>query len=440
MNLDLILFRHGKAESGNAATEDLKRALTEEGKEELRKSMTHFRAFMKPNQEIHLWSSPLLRAVQTAEIISEEFGIAEILQFEFIGNGDYFDLNSELGLLKQPATVIIVGHDPYLSEWSKNIFGYQIPFKKGAAASFALRSLSPLAGDLECLISSEVPRPDPKKPLKEEYQKILTHCLSEVLKMKNLFLLRPEDPETAHQFRVKIRQIRSLISFIKPLLNQEDYGKVQDDLRNLANRFGYLREIDVLEEEWNTLIESRSDTFSDSTAFLSALKKERSNQQSQLQAQFGNSASSSVFNNLWVRLIEFPWENDSKKQILYAEFITARFKKWLSKARKELKKMEANDPKAIHSLRIRLKKLRYALTILEPALNKNNNRLVLNLKKLQDKLGIICDAQRDRIILKDLRLKYRKTSFHYESGVLEGYLISRAEQITKEIEKFGLDK
>ncbi len=439
MTGNIILFRHAKAEAQNTGTDDHTRALTEEGVEHLKNSVDFLRSVIRPNQEIHIWTSPSLRAVQTAEIISEGLGITDILQFEFIRNGDFSDLENELSILSPSKTVIIVGHEPHLRDWSEKICGYQVPFKKSAGACFPIHSQRPLSGPLNYMIQWKAPQLDREKPIKSECRRLLVFYLSEVAKMQTRFLQRPEDIETAHQYRVKIRQVRSLISFIKPLLNSEDYERIQDLLRDMAGRFAYLREIDVLMEEWSILAESHPDLPKIPTVFLSVLKKERIANQADICAQLVLEPTVESLGSIWAWIFGDAWDKDlldkdTATNKTYKDFVNERFDKWLRKAQKQFKRTDFNDIKAIHRLRIRFKKLRYVWTILEPLSIMENKDFLSDLKIIQDKLGKICDANRDVTLLYGLRIKYPKAAFQYESGVIAGYLLSRASQIRQEIE------
>ncbi len=71
--------------------------------------------------------------------------------------------------------------------------------------------------------------------------------------MMGNFLDAPDDPETVHQFRIKIRSFRSVLSLIKPRLDPEQYKLVQNRMRRLTQSTGCLREIDVLQSEWALL-------------------------------------------------------------------------------------------------------------------------------------------------------------------------------------------
>lgn len=133
---ELIFIRHGKAEEEKADLDDASRELTEKGKDELKKNMPKLRLFLQTDQDYCFWSSPKLRAKQTAKIIARELPVKNIIYFDFISNGDFSGFCSELAKIMEPVSVVIVGHDPHLSDWSEKICGFRLPFKKGAAAGF----------------------------------------------------------------------------------------------------------------------------------------------------------------------------------------------------------------------------------------------------------------------------------------------------------------
>ncbi|MEQ8200226.1 MAG: histidine phosphatase family protein [Syntrophomonadaceae bacterium] len=145
---ELILVRHGKAEDRAEMADDTQRALTDKGIRELQRTLPGLVSLIGAQRNTLLWSSPLKRAAQTAAFIADSLGIADVNEFEFIGDGDWKAFSRKLAGVKQPGCLIVVGHQPYLSDWSQSLAGLPLPFKKGAAAGFRLNSSSPLKGEL----------------------------------------------------------------------------------------------------------------------------------------------------------------------------------------------------------------------------------------------------------------------------------------------------
>ncbi len=146
--MELILIRHGKAQERSAAMEDANRALTDNGKNNLLKSLPNLKLLIKNLDEAHIWSSRFTRAAQTAELISKIFNIQNIEYFDFISDGNFDVLNESLTKIKPSGTVLIVGHEPHLSIWSQQLVGLTLPFKKGAAAGFRIDADHPQNAEL----------------------------------------------------------------------------------------------------------------------------------------------------------------------------------------------------------------------------------------------------------------------------------------------------
>lgn len=167
---ELILVRHGKAEDRAKIADDAQRALTEQGVKEFRQSLPGLFGLIGTQQNTLVWSSPLLRATQTAALITDSLRISEAHEYEFIGDGDWKAFSRRLAGVKQSGSLIVVGHQPYLRDWSQSLTGLPLPFKKGSAAGFRLKSLTPLQAELtwflqpKALRRLDTPGPDISSP------------------------------------------------------------------------------------------------------------------------------------------------------------------------------------------------------------------------------------------------------------------------------------
>lgn len=146
--MEIILVRHGKAGNTADIMDDAKRPLTSGGRKKLEQTMPSLERLVKNLGKAQIWSSPLARAVQTAGIIAKLFSIPEIKQFDFISEGNFAALTEALASEKTSSTIIIVGHEPTLSEWSQRLCGVSLPFKKGAAAGIRVGKQNPLESEL----------------------------------------------------------------------------------------------------------------------------------------------------------------------------------------------------------------------------------------------------------------------------------------------------
>jgi len=140
---ELVLIRHGKAQGSEGNLADEQRALTEEGRAKLQKIIPDLKHYLNENREFQLWTSPLLRAVQTAEILAAELGLSKFLKLAWVADCSLKSLKEELTHLQTPFSVLLVSHEPDLSSLSHQISGCAIPFKKGTSVGFSVLSLEP---------------------------------------------------------------------------------------------------------------------------------------------------------------------------------------------------------------------------------------------------------------------------------------------------------
>ena len=143
----ILLVRHGVAEDFSPTGRDADRALTPEGWEKMRAAARGMAALdVAPS---HLISSPLLRARETADALSEVFPSASRDVWDELACGvDEYALTARLEDLPAGGEVMLVGHEPdmgrLLSYWlSGRCEGFSTRFRKGATACVRGGALPP---------------------------------------------------------------------------------------------------------------------------------------------------------------------------------------------------------------------------------------------------------------------------------------------------------
>ena len=121
----LWLLRHGDAEDGSP---DAERELTEKGRQQSKRAGASLDSLgVKLDACL---ASPKVRAVQTAELACEPFGIEPQLEPKLAGGPfDAEALGAGLG-----DEVLLVGHDPDFSMAVHSLTGAQVRLKKGGLA------------------------------------------------------------------------------------------------------------------------------------------------------------------------------------------------------------------------------------------------------------------------------------------------------------------
>jgi phosphohistidine phosphatase len=133
--MQVYLLRHGIAEEPAPGESDADRELTPEGRTKLRENL---RIAAEAGAEPTLiLSSPLVRALQSAEIASQVLRYKqEILQTDvLLPSSQPERVWDELRVHRDEREVLLVGHDPLFSQLAAYLLGtpaLQVDFKKGA--------------------------------------------------------------------------------------------------------------------------------------------------------------------------------------------------------------------------------------------------------------------------------------------------------------------
>lgn len=138
-------MRHGKAEPPHRT--DYDRELTAAGRKRILDASLGLKQILG-GKPILIWTSPLPRARQTADIIAEALNVSAISEHEAIYSGDLDNLIAGITVLPEDSILLIIGHEPCLSGWSERISGVLLPFKPGAVAGFKISHQQPLIGKL----------------------------------------------------------------------------------------------------------------------------------------------------------------------------------------------------------------------------------------------------------------------------------------------------
>jgi phosphohistidine phosphatase len=153
--MKLYFVRHGKAQPADGSVDDHDRQLTRDGAARLE---TQARAMaqlgIRPD---HIYSSPRVRAQQTAEIIAQvlkkKVEIREEVNFDF----DVRAVAALINGLPDDAEVMFVGHNPSMEDVVRALTGGGVIMKVGGLARVDITATQPhLLGQLVWLLAPKV--------------------------------------------------------------------------------------------------------------------------------------------------------------------------------------------------------------------------------------------------------------------------------------------
>lgn len=150
--MELYFLRHGEAE--DYRPDDHSRPLTPKGKARIQ---TATNILKKLNLNIsHIYTSPRIRALQTAQIASEaldiEAQITEHLNYGF----NHVALQTILAPHADDAHIMLVGHEPTFSQTIAYLTGGNIDIKRGGLARVDVSKANLQSGVLVWLIAPRV--------------------------------------------------------------------------------------------------------------------------------------------------------------------------------------------------------------------------------------------------------------------------------------------
>jgi phosphohistidine phosphatase len=147
--MKLYVMRHGPAEDTSTTGRDADRVLTPPGRDRVR-SVAH--ALVQAEEApLYIVSSPLVRAIQTAEIVAASTKLAERdgtvdVRREMAPGGHAVELVREL-FAEKKKRLMVVGHEPDLSALIDRLVGEPVPLpmEKSMVVGLQMRSAADVA-------------------------------------------------------------------------------------------------------------------------------------------------------------------------------------------------------------------------------------------------------------------------------------------------------
>lgn len=149
-------MRHGKAQDREPGLPDEERSLTTKGRTRVREVGRGLACGFVELRNVKIWASPLARAKETADIIASVLQVDTVVLHPAIATGDLEELATALQQEPENASIIIVGHEPFLGQWITAMTNAVVPFKTATVAAVKVTSLEPPAGRLRWFAYSGV--------------------------------------------------------------------------------------------------------------------------------------------------------------------------------------------------------------------------------------------------------------------------------------------
>ena len=252
-----------------------------------------------------------------------------------------------------------------------------------------------------------------------------------------------DGPEPVHQMRVAVRRLRSAIKVFGRAVRCPAVDAADDGLKTLAAKLAPTRDWDVFVTETAAAVAAGLPEEQRLQRLLAAAERLRRTSHDELRhflasvefRRLGIGLACLAGGQEWQTTLDAAVQTESPASI---EEFAARV---LNNRRKKLAKIDEDlaqlEPAALHSIRLRCKRLRYAVEIFAPLYSgKAGHRFIRRLSRLQDRLGALNDGAVAASLLGELA----GGKHAFASGLVLGFVGARGvdtrERIAEAWQKF----
>jgi CHAD domain-containing protein len=194
------------------------------------------------------------------------------------------------------------------------------------------------------------------------------------------------DPESLHQVRVAARRVRAFLAVARDLVDGEWAAEVKEGMREVGEASNEARDVDILLEKLRAEIRSLDlRDRSAAEALIGRLEDDRRELQRAVVAALDSDRYQQVLEQL--ALPAMPAAERPEKEL---EQLAARELRRLVSRVRRLGKRPPDD--ALHTLRIKVKRVRYAMELGGRPSRKRTRRVIAAATQMQDLLGAHQDA------------------------------------------------
>jgi len=236
-------------------------------------------------------------------------------------------------------------------------------------------------------------------------------------------------PEPVHQMRVAVRRARSAFSLFPPVTDGAAQAAAEG-LKRLGKMLGPARDWDVFMDETAPPVEAVL------PGRIASLLRAGTRRRHQARTALGHYLTSPAFRLLtlelaWLAAADAPEDTAGDLMVLpplpefAAGILQRRWKKLLNAGRA----LDDLDDPALHGLRLKAKRLRYAAEFFAPlSPEKPASRFIRRLAVLQERLGLFNDTTVAETLLRELNGKP-----NHAAGLVLGFTAARGERARSKI-------
>lgn len=382
----LILIRHGQAEEAAADQTDFHRALTMAGKERLENAYPSLARYLNAKNHCEVWTSPKTRALQTAEVLCRYMPDTAPQVQPFLEEGDFQAFRKAIASHDHGETIVVIGHEPYLSDWVREMTGLDVHLKKGCGEMLYLPPTQPeQAIRINSINFDQMKNLDLfSVPLGVSISTLIHDQHKRIIKTRDTFLADPDDSEALSQLRIALRSQYALLQFIAPYCKLKPFHKAEQLYLSLYDDLEELRGINAI---LKTIHNSRKlELF----PLADAMVIEQNSAVMTLCDHLSREDSEEDYNEALhqtIAALMTATETAPLEQLAREQF-SSRY----HLVEKAVLDTDFTDLQAIERLRALCKTSRYLFEFFSPLANYHQAKQYLRIRRLNQRLSIYCDT------------------------------------------------
>ena len=315
-------------------------------------------------------------------LVAQDHSVVEVTldQGKVTGGASESPLNEMEIELKQGSVASVIALAQQL--------GKSVPLRIGVLTK-AERGFALADGPMAKAVKAGPVHVDPAMTVAEGFTAIFYACLRH-FRLNEPMVVAARDAGSLHQARVAMRRLRASFSLFRPVLTDDRFEELREELRWFTGQLGEARNLDVFLEQLDEDHADRPRLMLDRYQAYSAIIETLGSQR---------------FRDLMLTLVEWvelgQWRSGKKARRPLARVAGKRIDRLWKKIEEAGTQLGALEEEPRHRLRIDVKKLRYALEFvgsLHAGAGNKRKRFMTALEALQEELGLLNDMVTARTI------------------------------------------
>ena len=406
----LVLVRHGDAEPAVDGVDGALRNLTRAGILALEAAYPVTFARLDATDSA-VWSSPAVRALQTAEIAARAMGVSDIEIHQSLYDQDIDAFLSELNASKVQ-TIVVVGHVPFMDHLVERLLGQPHPLEKGGV--IALGMPDDPAQSPSLLWFADAPDTFRWEAL-GTVDAAVAHVAQKLDDAMSAFLVSPDEANLL-ELRQAVRRMRSIYAFLGPWQSSKQNECTEKALKGMQSATNRLRTIDIFSDTVDDLVEAGE--LGNNSLLPMACAKERQLELESVLALYKKKRTRNLLKKARKMYPSFKWRKSVRAAGLSEADFQRRFDEEMDALDGSLFGLDLTDAHVVSCARRNAKEVHYVASRLGMVLGPERAQMSSYMDEIQNELGSLSIASENQRIAHEFSKSPRFRGVRADLGVV----------------------